>query len=486
MRAVGRGLAGAVLMSVVLLTGPPGPASATQPCSSQPSDFNGDGDADLATGTYGGKVAVTYGSASGLGRGGEPTQQFGKTTPGLPVGDGTPLDGFGAALASGYFDDDCYADLAVGTGNRNVVVLYGSAQGLGTARAQRFDERDVDPQRINASGFGTELASGDLNGDGRDDLVAGVFGAHHGGALVVLYGQSRSLAGVRWLTSESPGMPALDGELPMFGYQVAVADYDGDGRADVAASAPGASAVGQVQAGAVVVLRGTTSGPTTNGVKVWHQDTPGVPGAAEYVDGFGTALVAGDLNKDGRGDLVIGTSSESVGGKDEAGSVTVLYGSATGLTATGAQLWTQGTAGVPGSVEEFDQFGRQLASGDLNRDGAADLVIGTQYESVDSHRDAGTVTVLFGGISGLTATGATLLNQATPGVPGTVDDGNQFGGAVHVLPGTRDRYASVMVRHPLGFVTLPGSASGVTGAGAEEWTADDFSPALPGIGRSFG
>jgi hypothetical protein len=47
-----------------------------------------------------------------------------------------------------------------------------------------------------------------------------------------------------------------------------------------------------------------------------------------------------------------------------AGAVSVLYGSAGGLTTSGGQLFHQNSPGVPGTAEEFDFFGDALAVGD--------------------------------------------------------------------------------------------------------------------------
>jgi hypothetical protein len=47
-------------------------------------------------------------------------------------------------------------------------------------------------------------------------------------------------------------------------------------------------------------------------------------------------------------------------GLTEAGAVSVLYGSAGGVTASGGQLFTQDSPGVPGDAEQYDYFGMAL------------------------------------------------------------------------------------------------------------------------------
>ena len=127
----------------------------------------------------------------------------------------------------------------------------------------------------------------------------------------------------------------------------------------------------------------------------------------------------GDFNGDGFGDLAIGAPGEN----DGAGAVHVLYGSATGLSTTGSQFWSQDSAGIADTAEAGDDFGRSLAVGNFNGDGFNDLAIGAPGENIG----AGTVHVLYGSASGLTATGSQQWTQASTGVGDDPEPGDHFG-----------------------------------------------------------
>nr|WP_256096999.1 FG-GAP-like repeat-containing protein [Streptomyces agglomeratus] len=100
--------------------------------------------------------------------------------------------------------------------------------------------------------------------------------------------------------------------------------------------------------------------------QVIHQDSPGVPGAGEEDDMFGESLAGADLNKDGYADLVAGNPFEHVGDEEYPGSVTVLWGSASGLAG--------GTAITPKSGAK-GHFGRDLVTGDFTGDGSPDVAV---------------------------------------------------------------------------------------------------------------
>jgi FG-GAP repeat protein/VCBS repeat protein len=144
--------------------------------------------------------------------------------------------------------------------------------------------------------------------------------------------------------------------------------------------------------------------------------------AAPIVPASAAALgISSDFNGDGYRDQVIGAPNATVGGDKATGYVAIVYGSSGGLSTGNRQIIHQDSPGVPGGTEAGDQFGYSSAAGDYNGDGYADLVVGAPGENLGSFTDAGMVTLILGGPSGL-QTSSVLLE-------GDWDDA-KFGGSL--------------------------------------------------------
>ncbi|MFD8690215.1 FG-GAP repeat protein [Streptomyces sp. NPDC059651] len=181
---------------------------------------------------------------------------------------------------------------------------------------------------------------------------------------------------------------------------------------------------------------------------------PATPAAAVH------GAVPGDFNGDGYRDAVLPAPGADVAGKEAAGAVVVLYGSKSGLSTTRRKTLTQDTTGVPGTAEAYDRFGAATATADLNRDGYADLIVSSPYESTAKGEDAGSVTVLWGSSAGLT-TGTAL--------PTTEDDPLYYGVDVAAVSAGAGAKTEVLVGGWHGSVrfTGPFSRTGSIGNAAE-------------------
>src|SRR5262245_29915000 len=170
------------------------------------------------------------------------------------------------------------------------------------------------------------------------------------------------------------------------------ADFNGDGRDDMAVGIPGEDN----DAGMVQVLYGTASGLTATGSQSWNQTILGTD-SSETGDKFGAALAGGDFNNDGFADLAVGVPGEDVGSAKDAGEVHFIFGSPAGLTGSGDYLMHQDINRVRDACETGDAFGGSLAAADFDNDGFVDLAVGVPGEDAFGRVDAGGIHVFYGG-----------------------------------------------------------------------------------------
>ncbi|MFC0597565.1 FG-GAP repeat protein [Streptomyces palmae] len=240
-----------------------------------------------------------------------------------------PMGGRAPVLATGDFDSDGMADLAV---------AYWTAGTPNTQSHVRLWKWDADQSSManfwNTDNAGvTALAAGDFDGDGHDDLALG---------------ECREIA------DENIDDPCGPEEL--------------------------------AKGGGVHIHYGSPAGGWFGSrAQTLNQDTAGVPGVAEDGDRFGAALAVADVDRDGRDDLIAGAPGEAIGSEAGAGAAWLLHGGAQGLLDAGGAArsvtWNQDTAGVPGVAEAGDTFGAAVAAGDYDADGVPDVTVGSPGEN---------------------------------------------------------------------------------------------------------
>jgi hypothetical protein len=278
------------------------------------ADFNADGDLDLAVPTFGPEpnISILLGGAGG---------SFG-----APISVAMPAGFRTTSLAVGDFNADRDPDLVVVSLSatfdvpRNVAVVLGGAGATFSA-----------PTAFAAGEFPIDVAVGDFNGDGDPDLaVANLNGFTTSAISLYVGGPGGSFTSVAGIG------PFPGGLIPATPQSLSVADFNGDGDADIAAVLP--------RDNAVAVLPG---GPGAS----FGAPTTTQPLLAE---GFLTPTSAvGDFNRDGDPDLAV---------VNRLGELIVLVGSTGGSFGAPIRL----TAG--GALQS-------VAVADFNADGDPDLAV---------------------------------------------------------------------------------------------------------------
>jgi hypothetical protein len=287
---------------------------------------------------------------------------------------------FGLAVAGvGDVNGDGFPDVLVGAphdddADRGRVFLYlGSASGLSSTPAWSKAGPALGAQ------FGSFIApAGDVDGDGRADVLLGSPSWNGHGAVFVYRGTNDGLA--------ASALAILEGDEAGSGFGGAVSaagDVNGDGYDDVLVGAP-LSGQGR---GTVFLFSGSATGPVAS----WSAsgEAPGHFG--------GSVSAAGDVNADGFDDFIVGAPERFDGGR-----AFVFLGGPAGPPA--APSWSAGT--------DFDaaRFGFSVGSaGDVNGDGFSDVIVGAPFLS-DPEPEEGHAFVYLGSAAGL-GPGAAWVGQ---------------------------------------------------------------------------
>ncbi|MEZ6061914.1 MAG: integrin alpha [Planctomycetaceae bacterium] len=327
-------------------------------------DFNGDGFDDLIISAY---KAHPF----GISNTGETYLLYGKSAFGssvslgsLSAGDGFRMapnsaanagDGFGRSVSgAGDVNGDGYADLIVGAwladaggaaDSGQSYVVFGRSSGYAGLQNVNFLTNGINGFRIDGVAPGGRMGTsvsgtGDINGDGLDDLILGAYltdpaGNTDAGQTFVIFGRST-------------GFPAT----------ISVSSLDG------------------------------TNGFRLDGVDALDKSGFSISGA-------------GDVNADGFDDLLIGALAADGGGNTDAGESYLVFGTAAGFASVISLDVLDGTNGILiTGAAAGDLSGISVSSAfDVNGDGYDDVLIGAYHAAVGASANAGATYVVFGGTS---------------------------------------------------------------------------------------
>lgn len=339
------------------------------------------------------------------------------------------------------FDGDGYEDMYASVPEGTVsgikkagylVVYPGDAKGISPARHRVINQNTSGvPGSVAANArFGAGTPA-DIDRDGYTDLLVSVVG----GPRTILFGGKSGL-GTRAVEFRGQGY--------------ALGDFDGDGRMD-------AAGINHAQWGGTVVLNesigadgsfgGTRTALTADGVTVFER------------------VQAVDMNNDGKDDLLVNSGCDD---ESDCGGRSLYLSTGTGFTYTPIVT-------APGTYLQHSS----MTVGSVNGDVYPDLVFTKQPTGMDSDVDfpskGGAVAVVLGGPKGQnTAVKPKWITQATAGVPGADERGDDMGASAAVGDLDGDGYGEVVVGLPGedvgtatdagGVLVFKGRASGITGA----------------------
>jgi hypothetical protein len=300
------------------------------------ADFNGDGKKDIAT-SFG---QILLGNGDGT---------FNLVSQTIP-------EGQQGGLAAADYNQDGKIDLAFTNGLAGTLdVYFGNGDGTFTYSASYV-------------GLSGSVEASDLDGDGFPDLFVGTA---HGGFYSVgietnsffqmvlnqgngTFGQSRAYY------QQGPNAPSTFANTPQPNVLYDVADFNGDGKPDVV------MLLTNLATPVLSVLAGNGDGTLQGSGATGIQTSLSNPASAQYV----VALVAGDVNADGKNDVVFAWTPNGTDQLNPNPHISVALGNGNGT------FQAQQDYAIPTPVTQGlnDSEAPTLVLTDINGDGKPDII----------------------------------------------------------------------------------------------------------------
>ena len=320
------------------------------------------------------------------------------------------------AVAAGDVNGDGHQDIIVGAFNADgpqdsrpdcgeVYVIFGPPDGGETIDLAE-GQQDVTIFGADSGDFlGFALATGDVNGDGIDDILVGALLAEgpanarpHAGEAYVIFGSLTLAPTIDIALGEQDLTLFGTEEGDRLGVDLVAGDANGDGVHDILLGSFLADGPenARYQGGEAYLIFGTPSLSGARDMAQGEYDLALI--GAEADDQLGHHLAMGDLNKDGIDDLIVAAfrADGPDNSREDGGEVYVIFGSP---SLSGVLDFASASPDViVTSADKQEDLGAAVASGDVNGNGIDDLLIGApRADGPDNARDvAGEAYVVFG------------------------------------------------------------------------------------------
>jgi Ca2+-binding RTX toxin-like protein len=243
---------------------------------------------------------------------------------------------------------------------------------------------------------GAVANAGDVNDDGIADVLVGAVGADNlrtgSGSAYVVFGKEDT--DTVELSSLGTGGFRIDGptaSVPIAHVLDGGGDVDNDGNDDVVVSQAGADNNSRAGSGSVFVVFGKSS--TTN-IDLASLGTKGfrIDGADEQHNAGSGLAMGGDVDDDGRDDVIVGAPQADKNSRTNSGSAYVVFGKTTASNVDLASLGTKGFR-IDGAAAD-DHAGWAVAkAGDVDGNGLNDVIVGAPQTDNNSRQDSGSAHI---------------------------------------------------------------------------------------------
>ena len=365
--------------------------------------------------------------------------------------------------------------------------------------------------------LGEAVSHGDYNDDGIQDLAIGIpnydsffsgVSFTNSGTVLIIYGSPNGLSSAnhqflyQTLETGSPFLENLNGveANDFFGKSLASGDFNCDGITDLAVGSPEESVTinGEFRnaVGAVNIFYGQLGGFNflSEGLTFLLQST--ILSNIEADDRFGWSMAVGNFNEDivilhECQDLAVSAPFEGFSLiTNNAGSVAVFYGEASGLSHLNKDVLAQVDLNISGEAQSGDQFGYSLAAGNFSQNLASSqfsaLVVGVPGEDVNNKVNAGAVQVFQGSADGLKANVDDFFWSQAGAVSGGVEANDRFGTSLTVGDFNQDQIEDLVIGVPHedlnvtgindagAVVIIYGSITGLSSSGSQSFHQDSL------------